>query len=93
MQNSEGDGLFIGARAIRIELEEGVLTGLDELDVPRGEGILAAVMVSGIFEKIGVIEDVSTGASGEIGDGDGVGVDGADDLVIAIEFLAAAFAL
>ena len=42
------------------------MTGLDELDVPGGEGIFTAVGGGGVFKEIGVIEDVSTGAGGEI---------------------------
>ena len=68
-------------------MEEGVVAGLDELDVPRGEGVFAAVMVSGIFEEIGIVEVVTAFAGFEIGDGDGIGADGADDLVVGISFL------
>ena len=50
-------------------------------------------MVSGIFKEIGIVEDVTVFAGFEIGDGDGIGTDAADDLVVGIAFLAIALEL
>ena len=50
-------------------------------------------MVSGVFKEIGIVEDVTVFAGFEIGDGDGIGTDGADDLVVGIAFLAIALEL
>jgi len=72
-------------------LEESVFTGLDELDVSSGEWIFAVVVNSSSFEKIGVIEDVTAFASGEISDGDGVSVLCAVDASVAV--VEVAFAL
>ena len=43
--------------------------------MPRGEGVFAVVVNGGAFQQIGVIEDVTAFAGGEIGDGDRVSVD------------------
>ena len=72
-------------------MEESVFTGLDELDVSSGEGIFAVVVNSSRFEKIGVIEDVTTFASGEISDGDGISALRAVDVSFAV--VEVAFAL
>ena len=47
---------------------------MNELDVSSGEWIFAVVVNGSGFEEIGVIENVATLASGEIGDDDGVSV-------------------
>ena len=39
-----------------------------------GEGIFAVVVNGSRFEEIGVIENVTTLASGEISDGDGISI-------------------
>ena len=75
MEDCHRDGLLRTCLTISIELEEGVVAGLDELDVPRGEGVFAVVINGGAFEQIGVIEDVTAFAGGKIGDGDWVSVD------------------
>ena len=56
-----------------------------------GEWIFAVVVNSSRFEKIGVIEDVTAFASGEISDGDGVSVLCAVDASVAV--VEVAFAL
>ena len=72
-------------------MEEGVFAGLDELDVSSGEGIFAVVVNGSGFEEIGVIEDVTAFASGEISDGDGISVLCAVDVSVAV--VEVAFAL
>ena len=65
-------------------MEEGVFAGLDELDVSSGEGIFAVVVNGSRFEEVGVIENVTTLASGEISDGDGISVLRAADLPVDV---------
>ena len=65
-------------------MEEGVFAGLDELDVSSGEGIFAVVVNGSRFEEIGVIENVTTLASGEISDGDGISVLRAADVPVDV---------
>ena len=72
-------------------MEEGVFAGLDELDVSSGEGIFAVVVNGSGFEEIGVIEDVTAFASGEISDGDRISVLCAVDATVAV--VEVAFAL
>ena len=71
-------------RSISIELKKGVFARLNELDVSGGEGIFAVVVNSSGFEEIGVIEDVTAFASGEISDGDGISVLCAVDASVAV---------
>ena len=65
-------------------MEKGVFAGLDELDVSSGEGIFAVVVNGSRFEEIGVIEDVTAFASGEISDGDGISILCAVDASVAV---------
>lgn len=74
-----GDGLLRISRSIGIELEDGVLSRLDEVDLSSGEEIFTVVGGVGVFKEIGVIEDVSTGASGEIDDGEAISATAAAD--------------
>ena len=72
-------------------MEEGVVAGLDELDVSSGEGVFAVVVNGSTFQQIGIVEDVTAFAGGEIGDGDRVSVLCAVDATVAV--VQVAFAL
>ena len=76
---------------ISIELEKGIFPRLNELYVSSGEGIFAVVVNGSRFEEIGVIENVTTLASGEISDGDGISVLRAAD--IPVDVVEVAFSL
>ena len=92
-EDCQGEQLSAASRSISIELEECVFARLDEFDVSSGEGVFAVVVNGGRLEEIGVIEDVTALAGGEIGDGDGVGVLCAVDASVAVVEVALALLL